>query len=142
MSPTDINQRARAFSKMHLWAPLRHCAFSSQTQNTTFSKKLHFIPNQTDFLYLLSSKWGFWVRKAETNRHLYTCKYQVLLSHPKIAFTNNIKFLFFFFSFFHFVLKNIWVILQLETILQYFYKLLLWPTTNINFSFINSHSPH
>ena len=47
-----------------------------------------------------------------------------------------------FFSFFHFVLKNIWVILQLQTILQYFYKLLLWPTTNINFSFINSHSPH
>ena len=60
---------ARAFSKMHLRARLWHCAFSSQTQNATFSKKLRFIPNQMGFLYLLSSKRAFWVGKAETNKH-------------------------------------------------------------------------
>ena len=69
LSPTYINQRAQAFSKMHIWAPLWHCALSSQTQNATFSKKLHFIPNQIGFLYLLSSKRVFWIGKVETNRH-------------------------------------------------------------------------
>ena len=56
MSPTDINQRARAFSKMHLWSPLWHCAFSSQTQNATFSKKLRFIPKQAFCICFLQNR--------------------------------------------------------------------------------------
>ena len=43
------------------------------------------------------------------------------------------------------------VMLQPQTILQYFYKMLMWPTSyrfsskstiNITFSFTNNHSPH
>ena len=68
--PTNIWQLTWTFSKMHLRAPFSLCVFSSQTQNATFSKKLHFIPNQTGFLYLLSSKQVFWVENVETNKHL------------------------------------------------------------------------
>ena len=45
------------------------CAFSSQTQNATFWKKLRSIPNQMGFLYLPFSKRAFWVEKVETNKH-------------------------------------------------------------------------
>ena len=41
-----------SFCKMLLRASFCECAFSSRTQNATFSKKLLFIPNQTGFLYL------------------------------------------------------------------------------------------
>ena len=34
------------------------------------------------------------------------------------------------------------VMLQLQTILKHFYKLLLWPTFNITFLFIYNHLPH
>ena len=63
-------QRTWTFTKMHYRAPFSLCVFSSQTQNKTFSKKLCFIPNQTSFLYLLSSKRAFWVENVETNKHL------------------------------------------------------------------------
>ena len=42
---TDLFQNAPKSSFMA-------CAFSSQTQNTTFWKKLRFISNQMGFLYL------------------------------------------------------------------------------------------
>ena len=44
-----------------------------------------------------------------------------------------------------------WVMLQTQTVLQHFYKMLMWPTSywfssksiiNITFSFTNNHSPH
>ena len=42
----------RSFRKMLLTTPFCECAFSSQTQNATFSKMLIFIPNQMPILYL------------------------------------------------------------------------------------------
>ena len=50
---------------------LFHFACSLHKPKTQlFSKKLRFIPNQTGFLYFLSSEWAFWVENIETNRHL------------------------------------------------------------------------
>ena len=67
-----VDQRVWNFSKMQLRAPFPSCVFSSQTQNATFSKKLHFGFSQTGFGHWLFSKWAFWAGKVETNEHLVT----------------------------------------------------------------------
>ena len=90
MSSTDINQHARDFFKMHLRAPFSLCAFYSQTQNATFSKKLCFIPNQTGFVVQLSSKRAFWVENVETNRHLVEGWATSLIHHEDLIISPKV----------------------------------------------------